>query len=308
MTARHVTITGDLGSGKTTVAKMVAESLGAHFVSTGELQRKIASRLELSTLDTNLLAESDSTIDSEVDAYTRDLASTSATSIVFDSRMAWHFVPESLKVRIVVDPFVAIARITDRRSDAVEKYRTASEALEKVLERYRSEVRRFRARYSVDITRISSFDLTIDASELSPQAITELIVASFKSSAQDCTQAVWLSPRRLLPAFDLGPSAARNPQGNRCIDVVSSRPFFFAVTGRELLVETLDSGTPAVDVNVIGGGDDLAQPGSPDLELSHEIGQSEEIVAWERRFGLDYSSYRWWLRTATEASSSGSGA
>jgi len=43
-----LTITGDLGSGKSTVAKLVSEKLKLKYYSTGSIFRKIACRLQFS--------------------------------------------------------------------------------------------------------------------------------------------------------------------------------------------------------------------------------------------------------------------
>ncbi|MCX8480689.1 MAG: cytidylate kinase family protein, partial [Sediminibacterium sp.] len=63
----HITITGDLGSGKTTVAKKLCEILHYTYFSTGKIQREIAAQRKTNTLNLNYIAENDSSIDEYID-------------------------------------------------------------------------------------------------------------------------------------------------------------------------------------------------------------------------------------------------
>ena len=96
----HISISGEPGCGKTTIAKILAERLNATYISTGLIQRDIASKRGLTTLELNLLAETDGSIDEQIDAHTRSLGN-SHQNLVVDSRLAWRFLPASLKVFLV---------------------------------------------------------------------------------------------------------------------------------------------------------------------------------------------------------------
>src|SRR5438552_1581595 len=98
---QHVTVSGDLGSGKSTVAKLVSDIRHFRYVSTGDIHRDIARSMNLSTLETNLLAERDRFIDSKVDGATRELSVAATAPIVFDSRIAWFMVAQAFKVRLL---------------------------------------------------------------------------------------------------------------------------------------------------------------------------------------------------------------
>ena len=65
----RITIAGDIGSGKSTVAKKLADWLGVEPLSTGGIQRQIAQQRRLSVLELNKLAEEDPSIDREIDGY-----------------------------------------------------------------------------------------------------------------------------------------------------------------------------------------------------------------------------------------------
>ena len=134
-----ITITGQLGSGKSTVAKMLAERLKWQYYSTGMAQRHIAQKRGISTTQLNQLAVSDPAIDHEVDAVFKNPPWGDQPCVV-DSRLAWHFLPNSLKVCLLVDPKVAAKRVCGEKGRVSEHYSNEKEALT-YLQRSLKEIR-----------------------------------------------------------------------------------------------------------------------------------------------------------------------
>ena len=91
---QSITITGHLGSGKSTIAKMLSKELGFTHYSTGDAQREIARQMGLTTLELNHLADHDASIDEKIDGVFKTLDA-SGKAYVIDSRLAWHFMPRS---------------------------------------------------------------------------------------------------------------------------------------------------------------------------------------------------------------------
>lgn len=108
----HITITGRLGSGKSTVAKLIAEQHGYTYYSTGTIMRELAAEAGLSICDYNKKIVDDPTEDRKIDERTREVAiARRDENMVFDSRMAWFFAPDTFKVYVTVDPAVAASRV-----------------------------------------------------------------------------------------------------------------------------------------------------------------------------------------------------
>ena len=63
-----ITLSGQLGSGKSTIGKMLATRLDYTFYSTGSAQRKIAAERGLTTLELNKLSMTDSSIDAQIES------------------------------------------------------------------------------------------------------------------------------------------------------------------------------------------------------------------------------------------------
>ena len=113
---RIITIGGKPGSGKSTISKRLAATLGYKHFSSGDLFRAIAREKNISVDAINRLAETDSSIDEAVDQKLREIGETEE-EIVIDSRMAWHWIPHSFKVYLQLDLKVAADRIYNAKNE-----------------------------------------------------------------------------------------------------------------------------------------------------------------------------------------------
>lgn len=172
-----ITLTGDLGSGKSTVSKILIERLNFDYVCTGAIQRTIAERLGMTTTELNIYAETHPEIDDEIDSIFKSLKDDD--NLIVDSRMAWFFLPESFKVFLKCDVLVAVDRIFADEKRNKEVYENKEIALLNIVERKNSEIRRYIDYYNADISDMQNFDLIIDTSFLSPQEVVDLILQNF---------------------------------------------------------------------------------------------------------------------------------
>lgn len=171
-----ITISGDIGSGKSTTGKLLCQKLNYKYLSTGAIQRKIAAGMGLTTLELNHLTDERRDIDEKIDSYTKALSG-SAVDYVVDSRLAWHFIPSSYKVFLLCDDNIAAERISrdnTRRSD--ESVKDVGHLLTKIKERRLSEKNRFKRIYGIDFEDQSNYDQIIDSGYFLPDKIAELIV------------------------------------------------------------------------------------------------------------------------------------
>ncbi len=170
-----ITISGDIGSGKSTCGKLLQKKLGYSYLSTGAIQRKIAEEMNMTTLELNLLSETDPSIDKKIDSYTRALDGSDEDYIV-DSRLAWHFIPSSYKVFLLCENEIAAKRIfNDDNRVSDEETQNVMQLLDKIQDRRQSEKRRFLAKYEVDYMDLANYDQVIDSSYLTPDEIVEMI-------------------------------------------------------------------------------------------------------------------------------------
>lgn len=175
-----ITISGVIGSGKSTVAKMLAQKLDWQYYSTGMAQRKIAEEMGITTTELNALAVKDKSIDERIDAVFKN-PSWGNNDCVVDSRLAFHFVPKSFKVCLTVLDSIAGKRIFhDTSRSGEKKYRSIKEATEAAQKRHELEVKHFKKNYKLDIDNKDNFDLVIDTTYLSPEQVCQAILAAIK--------------------------------------------------------------------------------------------------------------------------------
>jgi CMP/dCMP kinase len=176
---RSIAISGDLGSGKTTVSIELAERLGLPRVSIGDVHRELARSRGMTALQLNRSSERDEEIDAYIDRRQRELAE-SGESIIIDSRLGWHFFHDAFKVHLITDPTVAAARVLSRPGDRVESYASLEEAEQRLKERSESEQARFKIKYGVDKSRLRNYSLVCDTTRVAPREAVEAIAGAYE--------------------------------------------------------------------------------------------------------------------------------
>ncbi|MBQ0096589.1 MAG: (d)CMP kinase [Bacteroidales bacterium] len=197
-----ISITGALGSGKSTVAKNICAKTGFSYFSTGTIQRKIAEERGIDTLQLNQLCGSDKSVDDLIDGRLRQMNVDGTTDIVLDSRLAWFFVGNSFKVYLTALPSVAADRVFHDDKRVGEPTGDQLEVMGNLLERQRIENERFKRFYNADCFDLNNFDIVVDSSKSTVDDIADLIISEFDASLKtgSYTPTRWISPLLPLPA------------------------------------------------------------------------------------------------------------
>jgi len=183
-TGTKITITGDLGSGKSAVSRILCERTGFQYISTGRIQRQLAQELGIDTLEMNRRADTDPSIDERIDGIFVDLGK-NQDSYVVDSRMAWFFLPESFKVYLKTDIHVAVDRILGDPNRNSEQYDDRDEAIRKITARKQSENERFLTKYGADCSDLANFNLVVDTTKRTPEEVAALIIKGLETKLAD---------------------------------------------------------------------------------------------------------------------------
>lgn len=194
----HITLSGELGSGKSTVANYLISKMPFRIVSAGLLFRQLAAKHGMSAKEFNEFIESDPKYDHYVDDTMAELGRTD-DKIIFDSRMAWHFVPRSFKIYLYVDVDTATERIFNDKGRVSESYSDKATARQEIIDRRKSELLRYQNFYHCNLDDYSNYDLIVDTSHASRDEVNELVYNSFKAfeEGKEYTR-IWLSPKSLI--------------------------------------------------------------------------------------------------------------
>ena len=191
-----ISLAGDLGSGKSTVAGILTEVLGADYSSTGGKVRAIAERMNMTIGELNVYMETHPEIDKEIDDGLVALKDHPG-SLVIDSRMAWHFTEGTFKVYLSTDVEVASARIMSAKRSG-EQSSTLEEMIFCTKQRRASESKRYSEKYGVDITDLSNYTLVVDTTYASPEEVAGVILSCLEAWQSDKNaRFCYISPERL---------------------------------------------------------------------------------------------------------------
>lgn len=201
----HITMTGNLGSGKSTISKLVAQKYGYEIYSTGKILRELAAERGLTVLEMNQLMQQDHSYDNIIDEKVRQTSIERTDDIFFDSRLAWHFAVDTFKVFLSVNIDEAARRVyNDNRGD-VENYKSLEDCKQQLQERAHTEDVRYEEIYGIHYFDLSNYNLILDSTLSRPETLVELLMsekaryeAKVAAGEQNIPTRIILSPGRLL--------------------------------------------------------------------------------------------------------------
>jgi len=175
----RISISGPPGSGKTTVCVLVAKKLDCEYVLIGQIFRQLAAERGVDLETFGRLAEEDETIDKELDKRMLAIAN-SKENIVLEGRLTGALL-KSRKVQVFAvyvdaDEHVRAQRIAKREGANPEN------VFKQIRKRERSERKRYKAYYGIDPSDRTLYDLWLDSSNSTAEALAEMIVAEARKA------------------------------------------------------------------------------------------------------------------------------
>ena len=292
-----IVMSGDIGSGKSSVATALKQITGFDVIGTGTIQRAIAKRRGVNTLELNKISQTDRSIDDEIDSYVIEIGKTQ-DHLILDSRLAWHFIPTAFKVFLSVDPVVGAERVFNAsRND--ENNPSLEVTLENNLKRQTIEDQRFHKLYNVNFRKYGNYDLIIDTSFTSPEVIAGKIKDCFDAKLSHSSySSLWITPRKLLPTqsvkelSDTGCELTNNDvQENQPIAVFVCNGFIYIRDGHQRTIASHKAGRDLIPAKI------LTEEPSDELSPGLSAGKLANGVSlpmlhdWEETLGFKYKIY-----------------
>lgn len=189
----NITITGDIGSGKSTVAHKLAEVLNMNVVETGELYREYAKEKNRDVLSQNQSDDwsIDRIIDSKIETMGKNVDNT-----IFVSRLAWHFIPNAVHVYLAVNPVLAAKRIYESKSRVSESHTSWKETLRYNKERKELELKRYADMYGIeDPSGYNAADYIVIVGKNSVDDVVECLTKAIQHNRVG----TYIDPKVILP-------------------------------------------------------------------------------------------------------------
>lgn len=175
MKYKNIAISGDIGTGKTTLAKKLAEKLGWKHTNAGDYFRKWHQENNIPLNETEKIPPEK---DKEMDYGFQDLMK-NETSTIFESRLAGYLskdFDDVFKILCIAEPEVAIKRAGVRDEVSLD------EARENVSIRSKALKEKFKKLYGVDdYLDPKYFNLIIDSTTNSPDENLEIVLRNLGS-------------------------------------------------------------------------------------------------------------------------------
>lgn len=161
-----ITITGFAGSGKTTIAKLLSKKYKIPFLSMGGLRRQIAKENNMTLQELNKLGEKESWTDEIADEKQKKLGK-SDKKFIFEGRLSWYFIKNSIKIFFIVKKEVGAKRIYEEKRNSEKRAKSIKEQIKLNSDRVKSDIKRYKKIYRIEnCYNPKHFDIFIDTTNL----------------------------------------------------------------------------------------------------------------------------------------------
>ena len=172
-----ITITGEPGSGKSTVGKKLGEKLNYKHYYIGQIRRDAAKKKGMTLAEYNKYGELHPETDTEVDNYQRALGK-KEDDFIIEGRTSWFLIPRSIKLYFKVDPREGARRVFNEiQGDSMRNedndLRSVGNVMKSHEKRMTSDKLRYQKYYQKDCYDEKNFDFVIDTTCLTPQEVFE---------------------------------------------------------------------------------------------------------------------------------------
>jgi predicted cytidylate kinase len=169
----RITISGPIGSGKTTVCNLLSKRLAYASVVSGNIFRQMAKEHNMSLAEFGALCERDKHYDKLLDERMVEIAQDNP-DIILEGRLVAFMLVKSgipaLKFFLTADLETRAKRVVEREGKDLDT------ALLEMKEREESEAVRYSSYYGINIRSADVYDVVIDTADKTPAQIVNIIM------------------------------------------------------------------------------------------------------------------------------------
>lgn len=184
-----ISFNGDHGSGKSTIAEKVSDALGYARFYIGQIFRDMAKEKGMTLAEFQKLSKYDPSADKEVDDHVIKLSKEN-DNFVIESRTAWHFIPNSLKIYLKVSDQEAAKRVLkeahkeNRKNELVDAV-SEEDVIKNLQDRKERDDDRYQRYYGINIREEKNYDFVLDTTNLSIEEVFEKVMDFIKSKINE---------------------------------------------------------------------------------------------------------------------------
>lgn len=175
-----ITISGDAGTGTTTLAKHLSTTLSLPYFHAGAIYRELAAQKGISLMAVIAQAQHDLSLDQYVEAGLLQLMQTHKDMVVegrLTSYQAWKHHIESFRILLTASPAIQAERVSQREKTDYQK------TLQEVIERDREDWGRYHRLYGISINEQNQWNsLVINTDTMSIDQVFTTALQAIKSA------------------------------------------------------------------------------------------------------------------------------
>jgi CMP/dCMP kinase len=293
-TQKIISLTGDLGSGKSTVASILEQRWGIKRYYAGGFFRELALQRGLTISEITNLEKYGPQFDYMVDAKFKELADTGA-DFIGEGRVAWHCLPQSFKVKLNVNAKIAADRIFQDKMRKAEHVDPSGQILETILARQKNDDYRYKEIYGIDISNEANFDLVIDTANVTPQAVADLLERlTGRYFNHEAYEKHWISPRSLYPSAEAvvnggGLELPPDEFDNSPVIAVDIDRHYLIIDGHTRTSKAIMAGVPFIPVRTVRANEDVLGKHMTGIQFFKKHLNHDFIHGWENLHGFKFS-------------------
>ena len=170
----RITISGQSGTNKTEIARILAKKLNLKHYSIVEHRKKMAEERNVTLAKLNKIGEIQDFTDKQVDEFQAEMGKKEKNLIV-DGKLSYYFIPESTKIYLKSHVRIRAERSYNKEKE-LHKYRDTGDAIAAIIEREKSDMKRYQKYYKINPTNELQYDLIINNSHENPDETVKQIL------------------------------------------------------------------------------------------------------------------------------------